>query len=134
MPAIRHVPAATICRSDRQWFREVRCYWQRREKLKLTFGQSFGETAGQCEDFHRRTRSDTSGSLGIPNSSFHRPGLAPFWQRAPVPGVHREAVSGLSLDALKRRGPAAHSASLPGFPGVGFQFKEMIVSMISAGV
>ena len=59
---------------------------QRREKLKLTFGQSFGESKQACaQAFHRRTRSRHEGLVaGIPNSVSHRlGGLAPFWQRAP---------------------------------------------------
>ena len=111
---------------------------QRREKLKLTFGQMFGEA-----DQEKRAATttvelplDTTGQVaGIPNSAFSSPkGLGAVLAASPqcqecVVKQYFRYVAGRTETPADR--PLIHRV-LEDFKRSGFQFREMVISMVSA--
>jgi hypothetical protein len=110
---------------------------QRREKLKLTFGQAFGEAG----DEKRKTTTveldlDITGQVaGIPNSTFSSPKelgtvLANNRQcQECVVKQYFRYVTGRTETLADR--PLIRKA-LESFQRSGFQFREMVISMVSA--
>ena len=110
---------------------------RRREKLKLTFGQSFGEGKQANAKVSTVERDlDTTGQVaGIPNSGFSSPvelgavlAASPLCQECVVKQYFR-FVAGRTETPGDR--PLIRRA-FQDFQKSGFQFKEMIISMVSA--
>ncbi len=110
---------------------------QRREKLKLTFGQTFGEAKrGNQKISTVELDLDTAGQVaGIPNSSFTSPkelgavlAATPQCQECVVKQYFRY-ISGRTETPADR--PLIRSV-LDDFRKSGFQFQEMIISMMLA--
>ena len=110
---------------------------QRREKLKLTFGQSFGESKQANAKVSTVERDlDTTGQVaGIPNSAFSSPrelgavlAASPQCQECMVKQYFR-FVAGRTETPGDR--PLIRRV-FRDFKESGFQFKEMIISMVSA--
>lgn len=110
---------------------------QRREKLKLTFGQSFGEAKQANAKVTTVERDlDTTGQVaGIPNSAFSSPlelgavlAASPQCQECVVKQYFR-FVAGRTETPGDR--PLIRRA-FRDFKESGFQFKEMIISIVSA--
>ena len=109
---------------------------QRREKLKLTFGQSFGETKSQAKVSTVELDLDTKGQVaGIPNSAFTSPkelgavlAASPQCQECVVKQYFRY-VAGRTETPADR--PLIR-AVFDDFRKSGFQFQEMIISMMRA--
>jgi hypothetical protein len=110
---------------------------QRRDKLKLTFGQTFGE--GNQEKRATTTIEvplDTTGQVaGLPNSAFSSPkelgmvlARSPQCQECIVKQYFRY-VAGRTETPADR--PLVRSV-LEDFKRSGFQFREMVISMVSA--
>jgi Protein of unknown function (DUF1585)/Protein of unknown function (DUF1588) len=111
---------------------------QRREKLKLTFGQTFGE--GQRRGDQKLTTVeldlDTTGQVaGLPNSAFTTPkelgavlAASPQCQECVVKQYFRYLAGRTETTADR---PMIRSV-LEDFRRSGFKFKEMIISMVRA--
>jgi hypothetical protein len=108
---------------------------QRREKLKLTFGESFGESKGAAKKVSTvELDLDTHGQVaGLPNASFSSPkelgavlAASPQCQECVVKQYFRY-VSGRTETAADR--PLLRRV-YEDFRGSGFQFREMIISMM----
>jgi len=108
---------------------------QRRDKLKLTFGQSFGETKGRAAPVTTvELDLDTKGQVaGIPNSNFTSPkelgvvlAASPQCQECVVKQYFRY-VAGRTETPADR--PLIRHV-LEDFRGSGFRFQEMIISMM----
>ena len=110
---------------------------QRREKLKLTFGQAFGEASGE----KRKTSTveldlDTTGQVaGIPNSAFSSPK-----ELGAVLAASRQCQECMVKQYFRYvMGRTETPADRPliqrvfnRFQESGFQFREMVISMVSA--
>jgi hypothetical protein len=110
---------------------------QHREKLKLTFGQTFGEAKGEARKMSTvELDLDTSGQVaGIPNSGFTTPkelgavlAASPQCQECVVKQYFRY-VSGRTETPADR--PLLQGV-LDDFRRSGFKFQEMIISMMRA--
>jgi hypothetical protein len=109
---------------------------QYREKLKLTFGQSFGEAKAKAPVSTVELDLDTKGQVaGIPNSAFSTPkelgavlAASPQCQECIVKQYFRY-VAGRSETPADR--PVIR-AVFEDFRKSGFQFQEMIISMMRA--
>jgi hypothetical protein len=111
---------------------------QRREKLKLTFGESFGEGSkrGSAKVTTAEVELDTKGQLaGIPNSSFSSPrelgavlAQTPQCQECIVKQYFRY-VEGRAETPADR--PILQKVTEE-FRASGFKFQEMIVSLMRA--
>jgi hypothetical protein len=110
---------------------------QHRDKLKLTFGQSFGEGGRRNQKLKTvEVDLDTTGQVaGIPNSAFTSPkelgavlAASPQCQECVVKQYFRY-VSGRTETPADR--PLIRKV-FERFKESGFQFKEMIISMVSA--
>ena len=110
---------------------------QRRDKLKLTFGQSFGESKGPRAKLSTvELELDTKGQVaGIPNSSFASPkelgavlAASPQCQECLVKQYFRY-VSGRTETPADR--PMIRQV-FEDFRRSGFRFQEMIISMMKA--
>jgi hypothetical protein len=111
---------------------------QRREKLKLTFGQAFGEAAQEKRAATTTVEVllDTTGQVaGLPNSAFSSPkelgavlAASAQCQECIVKQYFRYVAGRTETPAdrpLIRR-------VLEDFKRSGFQFREMVISMVSA--